>query len=464
MLNSSGNPLRIALLSISPHNRAILEFFFAGAGKQLFKVTSLADAETLIIDFDHPGADLEWQDRTETAKPGIILSVREIQLPNTIWVPKPLTSQALTKAAEQVRALLPKGATANTEREYTPPSTSQPAAQKPPTAAHPFGLGQRKTRPSQLLDFGKDDADTITKTKPAVTEKPSAPTTTKEPVKPIIPAKSLIRDPAKPTPVEEATDNSFLNFGAIALPEKNQEQLERRWQLLCGTQADVNPANAQTAMQRFTPDNFLLKLLLNALQQAKQSGTPIQLKFDTYDQILLLPNLNMAYCSFDLTSDKFATLCNTPIQAGKVHLHTPTAAEMPTLEQAYRADKQHTHDLESILWLVTLLASHGRLNRDVNINQRWVVKHWPNLTRVENIPHVMRIAAAWQQRPGTVFDVAKWLDIPQRHVFAFFTAASVLGLMAMDEGKVEYQEKEVPQKNRGLFSRLLKRLLGGGGN
>lgn len=461
MLNSSGNPLRIALLSISPHNRAILEFFFAGAGKQLFKVSALADAETLIIDFDHPGADLEWQQRSDTTKPGIVLSVREVQLPNTIWVPKPLTSQALTKAAEQIRTLLPKINT-HSEREYvpTPTSTAQPAAARGNLAAQPFGLGQRKARPSMLLDFGKEDADTLTKPQPIVAEKPL----TKEPLKPTAPTKPLVRDSAKPIPAVEPADNSFLTFGEIATPEKNQAQLEQRWKLLCGTQADVNPANAQATIQRFTTDNYLLKVLLNALQQAKQSGTAVQLKFDSYDQILLLPNLGLAYTNFDLSSDQFATLCNTPIQAGKIHLHIPIAAELPALEQAYLADKEHTHDLESILWTVTLLASHGRLNRDANINQRWVLKHWPNLTRVENIPHVMRISAAWQQRPGTLFDVAKWLDIPQRYVFAFYTAASVLGLMAIDEGKVEYQEKEAPKKNRGLFSRLLKRLLGGGGN
>ncbi len=462
MLNSSGNPLRIALLSISPHNRAILEFFFAGAGKQLFRVTSLTDAETLIIDFDHPGADLEWQQRADINKPGIILSVREVQLPNSIWVPKPLTSQALTKAAEQIRSLLPQtGAStaAPVEKEYAP-TTASPTLNKATNAAQPFGLGQRKVRPSMLLDFGKDDADIITKPKPAIAEKPPL---AKEAIKPASVPKILVRDSTKPAAAEETSD-SFLTFGEISTPAKNKEQLEQRWKLLCGTQADVSPANAQTTLQRFTPDNYLLKLLLSALQQGKQAGTPIQLKFDSYDQILLLPNLNLVYTSFDLTSDKFAVLCNTPIQASKVQLYIPTSAELPALEQAYRADKEHTHDLESILWTVTLLASHGRLNRDVNLSQRWLLKHWPNLTRVENIPHVMRIAAAWQQRPGTVFDVAKWLDIPQRNVFAFYTAASVLGLMAMDEGKVEYQEKEeAPKKNRGLFSRLLKRLLGGGG-
>lgn len=461
MLNSSGNPLRIALLSISPHNRAILEFFFAGAGKQLFKVSSLAEADTLIIDFDHPGADLEWQQRSNAAKPGIVLSVREVRLANTIWVPKPLTSQALTKAAEQIRALLPKTAT-TAERDYVPTPTAQPVTTRTSVATQPFGLSQRKPRPSMLLDFGKEDADTLTQTqaKPTIAEKPLA----KEPLKPTAPTKPLVRDSAQPAPVAEPVDSSFLTFGEIATPEKNQAQLEQRWNLLCGTQSDVNPANAQAVIQRFTADNYLLKVLLNALQQAKQSGTAVQLKFDSYDQILLLPNLNLAYTNLDLDSDHFAALCNTPIQAGKVHLHTPIAAELPALEQAYLADKEHTHDLESILWTVSLLASHGRLNRDANINQRWVLKHWPNLTRVENIPHVMRISAAWQQRPGTVFDVAKWLDIPQRYVFAFYTAASVLGLMAIDEGKVEYQEKEAPKKNRGLFSRLLKRLLGGGGN
>lgn len=197
MLNSSGTPLRIALLSISPHNRAILEFFFAGAGKQLFRVSSLTDAETVIIDFDHPGADLEWQQRTDTTKPGIILSVREVQLPHSIWVPKPLTSQALTKAAEQIRNLLPQAGTSSVERDYKPtPAANTAALNKSTTATQPFGLGQRKPRPAMALDFGKDDADTITKPKPTIAEKPPLP---KEPVKPVAAlAKTLLRDSTKP--------------------------------------------------------------------------------------------------------------------------------------------------------------------------------------------------------------------------------------------------------------------------
>jgi hypothetical protein len=74
----------------------------------------------------------------------------------------------------------------------------------------------------------------------------------------------------------------------------------------------------------------------------------------------------------------------------------------------------------------------------------------------------MRIAALWNQRPGTVFDIAKALNVPQRYVFSFYTAANTLNLFELDQTKLKSREKEKPKESRGLFSRLLKRLLGGG--
>ena len=54
-------PLKVALLAISPHNRAILEFFFSGAGRNLFKVVTEAEADAFILDHDHPDAKEDWQ-------------------------------------------------------------------------------------------------------------------------------------------------------------------------------------------------------------------------------------------------------------------------------------------------------------------------------------------------------------------------------------------------------------------
>jgi hypothetical protein len=48
-------------------------------------------------------------------------------------------------------------------------------------------------------------------------------------------------------------------------------------------------------------------------------------------------------------------------------------------------------------------------------------------------------------------------------VISFYTAANNLNLFELDQTKLKAQTttKEPPKENRGLFARLLKRLLGG---
>ncbi len=103
--HSKTGPLKVALLAISPHNRAILEFFFSGAGRNLFRVVQDTEADAFILDHDHPDAKEDWAKYAALHKPGIILSVHQVDLPNCIWIPKPLTSRALTDAVDRVYEL-----------------------------------------------------------------------------------------------------------------------------------------------------------------------------------------------------------------------------------------------------------------------------------------------------------------------------------------------------------------------
>ncbi len=131
------------------------------------------------------------------------------------------------------------------------------------------------------------------------------------------------------------------------------------------------------------------------------------------------------------------------------------------LEQQAERDAESLLDLEAFVWVSSLLTARGRLGRGVEVEQKISLKHWPNLTRLEQFPHIMRIAALWNQRPGTSLEIAGALDVPQRYVFAFHTAANALNLFEMDQSKLKSREKEKPKESRGFFSRLLKRLLGG---
>ena len=69
--HSKSGPLKVALLAISPHNRAILEFFFSGAGRNLFKVVTEAEADAFILDHDHPDAKEDWQKRLPCTSPAL---------------------------------------------------------------------------------------------------------------------------------------------------------------------------------------------------------------------------------------------------------------------------------------------------------------------------------------------------------------------------------------------------------
>jgi hypothetical protein len=453
---SKTGPLKVALLSVGSHNRAILEFFFAGAGRSLFKTVSIAEADALIVDYDHVGAKDEWEQQAGTNKPGVILSVHPVALPNTIWIPKPLTSKALTEAVGRVHALAaavesvtPVQVQPKREVEQEKPAT--PAATVPQQLfgasafPQPFGVSSKPARKlrSLIIDVSDDDDDGD-----ALITKPSSPD--------VDVVEEVVFDPAE-------ADISLEEVARTVEPEVDPAIAERRWRELCGERDDIDELTGWKMDEiLFTPENYLLSNVLGAVRLAHQSNQSVQLKLPGGGYALLMAETGQAYCTLDTHSDEFAMLCNNPVQTGQVALHIPSSSELLPLEEDARQHEGDILDLEGFIWVTSLLTAQGRLSRSVDVNKRIALKHWPNMTRLEQFPQVMRIAALWGQRPGTLFEIAKALDIPQRYVFSFYTAASALNLFELDQTKLKSREKEKPKESRGLFSRLLKRLLGGG--
>ncbi|MFN3786199.1 MAG: hypothetical protein ACK4RS_05105, partial [Thiothrix sp.] len=228
---------------------------------------------------------------------------------------------------------------------------------------------------------------------------------------------------------------------------------------LCGEHDDGKTA---ADIRFFTPENYLLPRIVEAFQRCRDLQQTVQIKFAPWDYALLMPQAGLAYCTLDTQSAAFAALCNNPLQTEQIELHIPTGAELQQLEQRATDAPESVLDLEAFVWVSGLLTARGRLARNVDVGRKISLKHWPNLTRLEQFPHIMRIAALWQQRPANPLEIASALAVPQRYVFAFHTAANALNLFEMDQNKLKSREKEKPKENRGFFSRLLKRLLRGG--
>ena len=104
--NSKQNtPLNVCLDDAGTHNRAILDFFFAKIGKQVFRcVDSQEQANVILIDYDFPPARKKYEEEYQQwGKPALVLSISEVSLDNAIWLAKPLTSRSLLDAAETLQ-------------------------------------------------------------------------------------------------------------------------------------------------------------------------------------------------------------------------------------------------------------------------------------------------------------------------------------------------------------------------
>ncbi|RVU86217.1 hypothetical protein EOL70_01855 [Leucothrix sargassi] len=431
--------LRVCLEDVGDHNKAVLDFFFAKLGKDTFqRVDSQEEANVLFIDYDFPPARQRYETEYQAwHKPAIILSISKVELENVIWLRKPLTSSALLESAGSVQALLV--ASDQTVADETKAVDNQNQLSSldslPLTNTNTLQRPEIKPQPEVI-------GEPLLKNEPLVTASEA----------------DVTNDSAESSSLVEEAQEEVAEEQAEQSPPS--EQVQARWAQLCGEHADFDPSTAVTTMQY--EESFFLSSLKDAVRLARQCQQGVLLNFPKV-KIYVLPEVHRVFCPVNIDSQDFVELidwCNVG-EGGKMHiLSTPEIHELNDLI----SQKSHAlYDLEAFVWTSTLLSSQGLLPRELDPNKTVGLQHWPSMTRVESFPHVMPIAALWSSQSMSAFDVAKSLNIPQRYVFSFYNAAHALGLIEMDPEKLikKQASPRATQAPRGLFSRLLKRLIGG---
>jgi hypothetical protein len=91
-----------------------------------------------------------------------------------------------------------------------------------------------------------------------------------------------------------------------------------------------------------------------------------------------------------------------------------------------------------------------------------LLKHWPNLTRLQTTPNAVRIAALFTRYPTSVSLAWHLLKIPQTELFDFYSAAHAAGWTVAVNRKPEItNESEMkPHRDRGLLTLILNRIAG----
>ncbi|WP_374245019.1 hypothetical protein [Zoogloea sp.] len=416
--------LRLCHAGMDSRSLYAFEIFLSRVDTRACQITDEAAADVAFIDIDNDLGRylLEGHRLLYPGRP-LIVSTQKPALhddPLTIAVTKPVGLAAFSAALERARGLLPP----------PPPAVEAPLTESPALAPPAADAAQAEPA-AALAEAVSDDADNIPDELPV----------------------EMLFNRTEPRPA---------NADPVALLRQLEERLSTFY---VGSMPDVDLDDpAARAAIYYAPEQFLQGEIARALAHAREIHRPVRID-DASGTALYL----------DPVSGKALQARSTNAMRALAQLPTRGTVRMSRVDpkDAGRMGALEQRPLEALEWDVALWASRGRLPRGTNLDYPVRLHSWPNLTRLAVPPEAMRIAGLWSRSSYSLRDTVRVLGVPQRYVFAFYSACHALGLVELAatpsaiaaariigsrHAAAETAESAAPM--RGLFKRILGKLLG----
>ena len=221
-----------------------------------------------------------------------------------------------------------------------------------------------------------------------------------------------------------------------------------------GTAPDIAPADPMLSEKiYYNPDHYLQGHLQQALNLAVKYNRNVTIDGPWPTLELLIEEHQMRVGAEER---RLRSHCTLPDATLALSLHQFSG-------QSAMDENALSYSLPTMFWKVALWASRGRLPEGTSLTQPIYLRRWPNFTRLVVTPYALAIAALWAEQPRSLLDTARHLKIPQRYVFAFYSAAKSLQLVGETRRAADtlIQPQEITaSRQRGLLGRLLDRLRG----
>lgn len=408
----TSTPIRFDLIGANDRTRNALQMAFSGRARGSCEFANGAAADAVIVDLDGIGARTEWSRyrHQHPQRPSVLLTVNDCTVPETaIVLIKPIRIEALLSAVDDVRRRIETG-------DIDAPGITVRATTE--TAVGPGGPTTRitaTTRPSKREATATTQSTSGSQGRRAVPASPSAV------------AHSA---PSGPEPVRDYRD-------------------------VCGQLPDINCEDLEQVRQRsFDAEGTLLDWLRRAQIRSDNMRKPISLNIQDKDVAIISSVERVARV---VLSDEILR-SNAPKRfiANQVRM-AELAADPPQATQKLGEPVS----LEALLWKMALWTYKGRLPAGTSVKERVYLRRWPNLPRLLEVPDAMRISALLVEQPLALPRVAEALQIPQRHVFAFYGAAQAAGLANHAKREADNLLASVPPRKhveRSFINRVVGRL------
>jgi len=213
----------------------------------------------------------------------------------------------------------------------------------------------------------------------------------------------------------------------------------------------------------YKQDDYALGFLLKAVTLARSQSACVKLTCWGKPFIVFNPTRNEEILT-DMSDGMIRSLgvMRTIGEELHIELHVMTAKEFSALLKD-NAGTMTLFPAQAFIWKLTLLTARGRVPDGTDLLQPVFLQHWPNLTRLDPIPHGLRIAALWSKQPRSLLSMFGILGIPFEHILNLYSAANAIGLAGPANRKADALiEPDEPEEHhqRGLFSSLLQKLKG----
>ena len=262
--------------------------------------------------------------------------------------------------------------------------------------------------------------------------------------------------------IEDNSNNDF-SFANIAetgnTTPSNLNTSEFAYYIGSAPDVDLNSPDIHDKIF-YHPERFLQGHVQYVSQLATEKSSAMRLSGIGFKAILIDPSNQRVVSAVPLRS--LLSAGRIPLAYKNMQVAPVSAKEAASIIEA----AVETYSTESILWRLALCASRGRLPANTSLDRPISLAYWPNLTRLQAPPHAARILSLWARDSYSIKETVEALNVPQRYIFALYSACSAIGLIQAGQKKTRPSATMPPaaqaqaKQKRGIFRLLLNKLSG----
>lgn len=217
-----------------------------------------------------------------------------------------------------------------------------------------------------------------------------------------------------------------------------------------GSAPDIDPSMpTQLEKAYYDPERYLQGIVMRARDMARAQHCSVQIRGAWPALTLSADAMLVQVLETDNRLRPYSVQPDVAVGASLDYIDAPPL----------QAGQPGVVSLDAFLWKLALCAARGRLPRNTPLDVPILLRNWPNFTRLTVTPGALNIAALWAARPHSPLHTAQLLGLPQRHVFAFYSAAHALDLaLSMQRAADRLIEPQAPPP--APLQNLLGRILG----